>query len=395
MELARGLAASLLRYRRRCHSTDNLGTEETYSALVALAHGPTDGLAGWTLQRRGSGVGSSYEPPGPTFRGCSAVSDDVAWVTGSHGTVLRTTDGGASWIDISPDGLGDLEFRDVHAFSEHDAVILSIGFGESSRILRTMDGGSTWETLFVNTEQGAFYNFLGFFDDRKHGIAFSDTVDGCFRIITTSDGGLNWNVVPQSTLPRALENEGAFAASGKNMALQPGGLAWIGMGASAGQARVLRTVDFGHSWQVSATPIGSGPSAGIFSLAFRDSRNGVAVGGDYQLEDEAVNNVAVTVDGGMSWQLAAPTGGFRSVVAYIDTLVGTLLLAIGPSGSDVSRDNGDSWIALRTPWRGLHTYSQAGHAVRGFAAGARGGIAGLLLAETDLASHHYVDFAKL
>lgn len=299
--------------------------------------------------------------------------------------MLRTTDGGASWIDVSPHGLGDLDFRDVHAFSEHDAVILSIGFGESSRILRTGDGGSSWATMFINKEEGAFYNFLGFYDDRQHGIAFSDTVDGCFRIITTSDGGANWHVVPQGSLPPALEHEGAFAASGKNMALRAGGLAWIGMGASAGHARVLRSVTYGQSWQISTTPIRSGPSAGIFSLTFCDCQNGVAVGGDYQLEDEAVN-VAVTADGGISWELAAATGGFRSVAAYIDTPAGTLLLALGPSGADVSKDNGRSWMAMQTPWRGLHTYSQGEGAARGFAAGAGGGIAGLGLVETILAS---------
>lgn len=322
------------------------------------------------------------------------MSNHVAWVTGSHGSVLRTTDGGATWIDVSPDGLGDLEFRDVHAFSEHDAVILSIGFGESSRILRTIDGGANWATMFINKEERAFYNFLGFYDDKQHGIAFSDTVDGCFRIITTSDGGANWHVVPQGSLPQALEHEGAFAASGKNMALRAGGLAWIGMGASAGQARVLRSVTYGQSWQISTTPIRSGASAGIFSLTFRDCQHGVAVGGDYQLEDEAVDNVAVTTDGGISWQLAAATGGFRSVAAYIDTPGGTMLLALGPSGADVSEDDGGSWMAIQTPWRGLHTYSQGEGAERGFAAGASGGIAGLLLVETTLASQRNKALAK-
>lgn len=383
VELARGLTSSLLRYHR-WRVDGQLDDQPTHGALVALAHGPTEGVPGWVLQRHGGGVGSSKEPPGPTLRGCSAVSDVVAWVTGSHGTVLRTEDGGASWIDISPNGHGNLEFRDVHAVNEHYAVILSIGFGEASRILRTKDGGANWDTLFINQEERAFYNFLDFYDDQKHGIAFSDTIDGCFRIITTNDGGESWHVVPQTSLPRALEHEGAFAASGKNMALRAGGLAWIGMGASAGQARVLRSVDYGCSWQVSTTPIGSGPSAGIFSLAFQDSKHGVAVGGDYQLEDETVDNVAVTADGGVSWQLASATDGFRSVVTYINVAARTLLLALGPSGGEVSEDNGGSWNSLQTPWRGLHTYSQADGAIRGFAAGVGGAIAALLPAETGM-----------
>ena len=330
---------------------------------------------GWTLQRQGAGVGSAG-PEGPTFRGCCAVSEAVCWVSGSGGTVIRTADGGATWDDVSPPGLGELEFRDVHAFSADSAFILSVGNGGSSRIMRTRDGGQRWDTVFVNDEEEAFYNFLGFFDDGQMGIAFSDTVEGRFRIITTSDAGESWSVVPQQSLPAALEGEGAFAASGKNMALRSGGLAWIGMGAAA-RARVLRSDDFGNTWQVAETPLDSGPSAGIFSLAALDDATAVAVGGDYQTEDEAVRNVAVTDDGGVTWQLAPEPGGFRSVAAFVETERGPLLLALGPSGADLSTDCGKSWRGLPTPVRGLHTYSQAPGAVCGWAAGAGGAVARL------------------
>ena len=60
------------------------------------------------------------------------------------------------------------------------------------------------------------------------------------------------------------------------------------------QARVYRSEDWGQSWQVAATPIRSGPSAGIFALAFRDPRHGLAVGGDFATPTSAPDAAALT-----------------------------------------------------------------------------------------------------
>ena len=82
-------------------------------------------------------------------------------------------------------------------------------------------------------------------------------------------------------------------------------------------------------------------SAGIFSIAFRDAKHGVIAGGDYRKEQEAVDNLAVTSDGGVTWTLVKGLSGFRSVVAYVP---GTkTLIALGPSGGDYSADDGQTW----------------------------------------------------
>ena len=80
--------------------------------------------------------------------------------------------------------------------------------------------------------------------------------------------------------------------------------AWFG-GGGGPQARVFRSNDGGKTWQVSATPIPSSPTAGISALAFRDEKHGIAVGGDFLAPASSPNALAVTSDGGKTWHLAA------------------------------------------------------------------------------------------
>jgi photosystem II stability/assembly factor-like uncharacterized protein len=308
-----------------------------------------------------------------TFRGASAVSAEVVWVSGSRGTVLRSLDAGATWANVSPSGASMLDFRDIEAFDARTAYVLSIGNGDASRILKTTDGGASWDTMFTSPDADAFFDAMAFWD-RDHGIAFSDSANGQFRIITTEDGGRTWSRVPVASLPPALDNEGAFAGSGTNIVVWGDRHVWIGTGAAA-KSRVLRSSDRGKTWAIADTPIPSGESWGIFSVAFRDSLHGIVVGGDYSKVDLAQDNVATTEDGGATWKLAPGVGGFRSVVTYLAAASGPVLLAVGPSGSDLSSDDGRTWTAVPTPVTGLHTYSHARGTSVGWAAGGRGSVA--------------------
>jgi photosystem II stability/assembly factor-like uncharacterized protein len=308
------------------------------------------------------------------LRGLSAVNERVAWASGSGGTIVRTRDGGATWQQLTIPGAEQLDFRDIDAVSEDAAFVLSIGSGESSRIYKTVDAGRTWSLQFTNTDPKAFFDAMAFWDAER-GIAFSDSVDGQFVIVRTENGGRTWARVPAGGLPRALENEGAFAASGTNVAVSGRDRVWIGTGAAA-VARVLRSSDAGRTWAAASTPLAAGPSSGIFSIAFRDARHGVVVGGDYRKEAEAVDNAAVTDDGGRTWNAVGGLSGFRSVVAYMPAVKGFQLVAVGPQGADYSTDDGRTWTAL-TGGIGLHTFAVARRGQVGWGAGENGRIARL------------------
>jgi photosystem II stability/assembly factor-like uncharacterized protein len=323
-----------------------------------------------------SGQGPRWTPltTGATarLRGVSAASDRVVWASGANGTVIRTADGGETWQTLAIPGAEKLDFRDVDAIDERTAFALSIGPGEASRIYKTSDAGATWIEQFVNRDPDAFFDAMAFWDANR-GVAFSDSVDGLFVILTTSDGGKSWNRVPSTALPPALANEGAFAASGTNVAVLPPGHVWIGTGA-ANEARVLRSSDGGRTWSVTKTPLAAGPSAGIFSIAFSDPRNGIVVGGDYKLEAVASDNAGVTTDGGATWTLIGGLSGFRSAVAYLSPAT---LIAVGPSGTDHSSDRGKTWTRVEGP--GFHAFARSPQSQTGYGVGEKGA-AGKLIA---------------
>ncbi|WP_443041548.1 WD40/YVTN/BNR-like repeat-containing protein [Streptomyces sp. B21-083] len=281
------------------------------------------------------------------FRGLSAVSRGTAWLAGTQGTVLRTTDAGRSWRNVSPPGAAELQFRDIEAFDARRAVVLAIGEGEDSRVYRTDDGGGTWTESFRNTDARAFYDCLTFFDSR-HGLAMSDPVDGKFRILSTGDGGRSWNVLPSAGMPAALEGEAGFAASGQCLVSSGPRDVWLATGGGA-RARVLHSADRGLTWTASDTPIPAGdPARGVFALAFRDRTHGLAVGGDYRADQTSPRAGAVTADGGRTWATAATSPpAYRSGVAWLP-YSRTAALAVGPTGTDLTTDAGRTWKTVDT-----------------------------------------------
>jgi photosystem II stability/assembly factor-like uncharacterized protein len=276
----------------------------------------------------------------------SAVSDDVAWVTGHSAAVLRTTDGGRTWTRLSVPDADSLEFRDVQAFSADVAYLLAAGPGARSRIYKTTDGGRTWTPQFVNAEPRAFYDCFAFWGPER-GVVVSDAVDGRLVIRATTDGGTHWDLVPDAGVPAARAGEGAFAASGTCLVSTGERLAWIGTGSTA-EARVYRSGDTGRSWTVTAVPVVSGDAAGVTSLAFRDATHGVALGGRIAVATDTSNQVAVTSDGGATWTRAGrpPFPGAVFGAAFVLGARPATLVAAGPGGLALSRDDGATWAGL-------------------------------------------------
>lgn len=325
-----------------------------------------------------SGVASAQWQPqaiksDADFRGLCAVCPKVAWVSGTRGTFGRTTDGGKTWVAGTVPNADKLDFRDVEAFGEETAYLLSAGPGDESRIYKTTDGGKTWALQFKSAEPKAFFDALAFWDE-KNGLALSDPVNGRFQLVATDDGGEHWKLLLEKNLPEALPKEGAFAASGTCLVTRGEKDVWFCTG-GARAARVFHSDDRGRTWKVSETPLLAGvESAGAFSIAFRDRDHGVIVGGDYRKPDGTEATGAITADGGKTWKLIEKPLPFRSGVAWAKDR----WVAVGTSGSDVSVDDGVNWKALDREKYNSVAFTTTGD---GWAVGPRGRIAKFVRAD--------------
>ena len=300
----------------------------------------------------------------------SPVTDRVVWVSGTLGTYLRTTDGGATWTAGKVPGADSLQFRDVHAVDANTAYLLSIGNGTQSRIYKTTDAGAHWTQQYTNPDSAGFYDCMDFWDATR-GIVIADALGGDVAMLRTTDGGAHWTRIPPATLPRAQPNEGSFAASGTCLVTRPGGHAWA-VASNADHGRVLHTSDYGATWSVDTLPITVRAGSGPQSIAFLDARRGMALGGG-TTATPSDDFIATTADGGTSWVTrkspALRTGVWGGV--YVPHAARPTVVAVGPAGAAWSNDDGRTW----TPIDSLNYWSVGFASPRaGWAVGTQGKI---------------------
>ena len=340
-----------------------------YTAVLVFTLVSIDGSQEKVWSMQDSGVKAS-------LRGLCVVDQQVVWASGSGGTVIRTSDSGANWTNVSVTAAPDLDFRDIHAFDKDRAVVLSAG--QPARVYLTVDGGKSWRLCFEHPNEKSFFDALSF-TDSKYGIAMSDPVDDRVLLIETNDGGLTWSELPAQRRPTAEKGEAGFAASGTNMRVL-GKRILIALGGAEkdqqhANSRIVFSDDRGQTWRHANVPIARNESSGIFSMHFFDSKHGVVVGGNYLKPAQTENNVAITLDGGVTWQKpdGKPPTGYRSGVSHFRTKDGTRLVCVGPNGTDVSSDGGKNWINVSSV--GFHAVAFTKDGKKGWASGADGRIA--------------------
>ncbi len=281
------------------------------------------------------------------------MSGQIAWASGTKGTILRTVDGGLHWQTCSvPDGAATLDFRSVWAWDADHAMVMSSGPGEQSRLYSTHDGCRSWRLIFTNPDADGFWDALQF-DGVRFGAILGDPVHGSFTLFATYDGGSHWTRQLSPCLRAVEPQQGAFAASNQALAVlpiedansPPGPAAdhQVWFGASGGwlyglqltPLQMIAAADPGCTHArvlMDSRGQTNAAAAGVFAIAFRGSTSAVAVGGDFTKPHEGADSAAYTTDG-VHWQpaLRGPAG-YRSAVAW--NAGDTSWIAVGPSGSD-------------------------------------------------------------
>lgn len=301
-----------------------------------------------------------------SIRGLSVVNDNVVWVSGSNGTVGKSTDGGKNWNWMTVTGFEKNDFRDIEAFDAASAIIMSVG--EPAYILKTNDGGKTWKVVYENKAKGMFLDAMEFWNEQS-GIVIGDPINGKFFIVRTFDNGEHWQEIPFDKKPAADSGEACFAASGTNVrALDREEAVFVSGG--------LRSRIFSKNG-ASVLPIIQGKeTTGANSIAvwsnkkLHAGKKIVAVGGDFNNNTSTEKICCYTNDGGKTWNAPdIPPHGYRSCVEYLSE---NSLLSCGLNGVDYSNDGGKNWQWISK--EGFHVCRMAKSGKAIFLAGGNGKI---------------------
>lgn len=314
-----------------------------------------------------------------SLRGLSVVSDQVVWVSGSKGTVGRSTDGGKNWKWLKVKGFEKTDFRDIEAFDATTAIIM--GVGEPAYILRTIDGGDTWKVVYENRTKGMFLDALEFWNEDA-GMVLGDPINGRFFVARTFDGGNTWKDVPEDNRPMADTGEACFAASGTNLrALDNDEAVFVSGGSSSNV--------FIRSKKIALPILQGKESTGANSIAIwnRYRKNGgdqlVIVGGDFSADSLETKNCFYSLNRGKTWlSPKVPPHGYRSCVEYLDKKI---LVSCGLTGVDYSKDNAYTWKLISTESFHVCRISKVGTTI--YLAGNNGKVGRLVYEDDDFGNN--------
>jgi hypothetical protein len=300
-----------------------------------------------------------------SLRGLSVVNDDVIWVSGSGGSVGRSVDGGENWAWTTVKGFEKTDFRDIEAFDKNTAIIM--GIADPAYILKTNDGGKNWKVVFRDTTKGMFLDAMEFWNEQS-GIVIGDPLGDKIFIARTFDGGENWRGITVENIPTADKGEAFFASSGTNVRkLSKQEAVFVSGG--------LRARLFIRDRKIDLPIIQGKESTGANSIAVKNKKCMIVVGGDFNAKDDTTQNCVITTDAGKSF--TAPVSGphgYRSCVEYLGK---KNWISCGLNGVDYSSDEGQNWSWISK--EGFHAAHKAKKGKAVYFSGSSGRIGKLIL----------------
>ncbi len=287
----------------------NLNGSNTLKGIFVTGEGKVWATGNYTSVFYSDDRGNSWADQVPGQKGmmnkADFLTDKFGFTVGNEGVVLKTTDGGAIWEDLTFQDADS--YFDVKVISQNEVIILSqhkilvssnggnswtekptgaIGghtaffaksaseifiTSKSGEILRTQNGGTSWD--FV-------YNGTGYLSD----IEFIDTQNAIVTgynglVLKSTDGGLTWN-------EKWRDNRNSF----ENIAFTGNLEGWIV--ASNYTDTIFRTQDGGETW----TGENMGSKSFWHDITFMDADTGWVAGGS-----SGSGWILKTTDGGENW----------------------------------------------------------------------------------------------
>ncbi len=299
-----------------------------------------------------------------SFRGLCVVNDKIIWASGSRGTVAKSTDGGKTFNFQQLKNYPKSDFRDIEAFDEKTAVILSSG--TPAYILKTSDGGETWKEVYRNLDTAYFLDGMDFWNNQK-GMIVGDPINGKFLLLQTHNGGDTWNLIDEKYLPKAEKGEAVFAASGTSINCWGNNeFGFVSGGMQSSFYKFKSPKSFAKKINLTIQQGANGK--GAFSLV-KSNKTFIAVGGDYMKDSVRYKNYDEIGVNLYYEDMGSTPFGYRSC---IEKLNGNSFIACGSNGVDVFNYKTKIWKNINQQNFNVVKKAKVGTAV--FIAGNKGKI---------------------
>lgn len=240
------------------------------------------------------------------LRSVAAIGPDIAWIVGDGGTILRTKDGGNSWVHQH--GFGQRDLTSISAVSADIAWVV----GDNGVVLKTIDGGEHWEYWFI--ENGPRLISVSAVDANTAWLLGSDAV-----AIRTVNGGESWSIFQRypNFGQKFDPNSSPVVPSWYDLYFILGINAQTALILATGQdafdygkvwTKQFGTIDGGNTWNatVAYRPF-SVPDGGYYftpadqHIAWRYSKSQSYIGRPFPSIDK-------TIDAGKTWRAQTPGG---------------------------------------------------------------------------------------
>jgi photosystem II stability/assembly factor-like uncharacterized protein len=278
----------------------------------------------------------------------STVSDQVGWVGGNGGVVLRTTNAGTNWTNVTGTPIGT---DAVYAICGIDANTCLVSTSPAATfVFKTTNGGTNWTQVFTQASPG-------FIDDIKmfsatNGFMYGDPVGARWTLFKTTNAGTNWDstglYLPQAGSEAGWNN--AMCLKGTNL--------WFG----TNNTRVYYSTNSGVNWLYGATT----GTVNQYSVAFNGG-GGIGFAGQ---------TVAVkSTNGGANW--AAFTVPGTGTIYGFSNILNEFWYGASTSIIYYSSDNGATFASqysnpVTTALYQSLSFALTGNTIRGWAVTASG-----------------------
>ena len=333
-------------------STSYLGSVSCFSSSACIAVGSngaggaaiaTASATGWTTMT--ATIASADAVSCQSSSDCMVAGGVTA--TGQPGTVLATTDGGASWATSFTFPYTVSSLTSVSCFSASVCMAAggltdatsAVGPTGPGVVVRSSDGGATWATESLPAGVGALSAIS----------CASTSVCEAFGnplmpvIVGTTDGGATWH---SQTVPSGVEFVTQLSCPSISDCT---GVGEAPLGSSTGPVVILNTTDGGATWTTETAPSGL---SNLTSIACPSVSECTAVGETNVSAPTPNTAIITTTDGGSTWTSETAPSGVSGLVSIACPTV-SVCMAIGSvsSGATVisTTDAGTTWTTESFP----------------------------------------------